>query len=148
MASEDKCHFGKMIAALHAAKADLPNNLGQVGQTYFQRNFNKSQWDGEAWEPRKTGRTNKKGKFVKYKENTKHLLVKTGKLRQSLQDSYRKSESNYKQVVWGTDITYAKYQNDGTEHIPKRQFLGSSKELNDKFLKTIKRTFDKVVSGK
>jgi len=142
---EDKFKFGKMIELLQKAKADLPTTLGEAGQLYFQRNFNKAQWDGVAWAERKSKFT-----WVNHRKvlNTKHLLVKTGKLRQSLQTSFRKGESNYKQIVWGTDIPYAKYQNEGTETIPKRQFLGGSKELNDVLLKKIKFTFDKVMSGK
>lgn len=174
--SEDKFKFGSMIKALEKAKSDLPGALGRTGQYYFQQNFDKQQWDGVRWDARKSGSTgldkkvNKKGRTV---IEGKALLVANGTLRGSIVNSYRPKESNFKQVVWGSDVKYAKYHNDGFDgevkaytkkkktkkgkaievkahhmKLPRRRFLGGTKELDAKFLKTIKKTFDKVVSGK
>lgn len=137
---DDKFKFGKMIKALQDAKFTLPSKLAQTGQLYFQKNFDRQQWDGVKWEKRKNEFTYQNHKKVK---NTKHLLVKTGALRQSLQDSVR--EMSYEKIVWGTDIPYAKYQNFGTDTIPQREFMGESKELNAKLKDKITKAFDRII---
>lgn len=130
----DKFNFHKKIQALQKAKVDLPNDLAQTGQVYFQRNFNKQQWDGRPWAPRINNTSNKP------------LLVKTGKLRQSLQNSVRSKD--YKKIVWGTDISYAKYLNFGTDKMVAREFLGGSKELISIMKRKINLAFNKVAFAK
>ncbi len=130
----DKFNFHKKIEALKKAKVDLPNDLAQSGQVYFQRNFNKQQWDGKAWKPR-----------IKNKSR-KPLLVNTGRLRQSLQNSIR--SKSYNKIVWGNDVSYAKYLNFGTSKMVARQFMGINKEFVQLMKRKINISFNKVMFTK
>ena len=130
----DKFNFHKKIEALKKEKVDLPNDLAQSGQVYFQRNFNKQQWDGQAWKPR-----------IKNKSR-KPLLVQTGRLRQSLQNSIR--SKSYNKIVWGNDVSYAKYLNFGTNKMVARQFMGINKEFISLMKRKINLSFNKVMFAK
>lgn len=99
---EDKWKFGLMLANLKEAKVNMPKKLAATGQLYFQQNFNKAQWDGVPWEGRK--------KETK-KSSGKALLVSSGRLRQAMQKTVR--ECNWNRIVWGIDVPYAKYLNNG-----------------------------------
>ena len=103
MAEEsDKFGFGAMIRKLQAAKAQVPKQLAYAGQLYFQQNFDRQQWDGAPWEKRKTETKRSEGKA---------LLVSTGKLRGAMSHTIRSYD--WKKIVWGVDIVYAKYLNFG-----------------------------------
>jgi len=132
------------IAALQRLKVDLPKAIAESGQLYFQKNFDKQQWDGKPWAPRK--------KETK-KTIGKHILVGTGALRQSLQNSIIRYD--WKSVEWGVNPLskkdgriYAGYLNYGTDKMPAREFIGGSKELNKRIISLIKREFNKVFSAK
>ena len=60
------------------------------------------------------------------------LLNKTGKLKNSFKT---KIFNNSVQIF--TDVEYAKYHNEGTEDIPRRQFLGDNNELKEVIKKEI-----------
>lgn len=131
---EDKWGFGKMLSRLRDAKVNMPKQLAAAGQLYFQRNFDKAQWGGVPWEPRKRDSKKTEGKA---------LLVRTGRLRQSLQKTVR--EFSWKQIVWGVDVPYAKYLNFGTDTMPAREFMGFDEELRKEIHDKLKKTFDKVI---
>lgn len=135
--ADDKFGFGKMIKRLHEAKSTLPNALAHAGQLFFQQNFDKAKWDGVPWKPRVSETRKSKGK---------HLLVRTGNLRQSLQNSIR--SVSWEKIVWGTDVPYAKYLNFGTDKMVAREFMGENKELKEKLLSKIKFAFDKIMLNK
>ena len=108
-----------MVKRLSNVKSTLPKVLANLGQNFFSRNFQASKSpQGIAWPARKTETKKTKGK---------HLLVQTGALRASVFHSIR--TYNWDGITWGSDITYAKYQNEGTETIPKREFIGDSPQL-------------------
>ena len=130
----DKFGFGKMLARLAEAKVDMPKKLAAAGQLYFQQNFDKQQWSGQPWEPRKKETRRSEGKA---------LLVATGRLRQAMQKTIR--EFNWKQIVWGVDVPYAKYLNFGTENMPAREFMGFDPELKATLQDKVKQSFDKVM---
>lgn len=135
--TNDKFGFAKKIQELKAMRYDLPKDIAAAGQLYFQRNFDKQQWDGVKWEPRI---------YAQKKDVQKPLLVDTGKLRQSLQNSVR--EADDKKITWGTDVPYAKYLNYGTDKMVAREFIGGSKEFHDKMKQKIKTAYDKVMHAK
>lgn len=117
-----------MTAALSRVKSDLPLKLANLGQNFFSRSFQASQWDGIKWPDRKNTNRKQKGK---------HLLVQTGKLRASVYHSIR--QYNFNEIIWGIDVPYAKYQNEGTDTIPQRKFMGDSPELRKKLHDKIRR---------
>lgn len=109
----------------------LSYSVGNVARNHFLDNFkNKGFVNGGvlAWKKRKDSR------------NTRSLLVKTGRLKQSI----RVKRYNSNEVVIGTDTPYASYHNEGTERLPKRQFIGDSKELDAKVKATIIQEIDKL----
>jgi phage gpG-like protein len=146
----DKFGFDKKIKALEKAKYDLPNDLAQAGQLYFQQNFKKQQWDGKKWEnvQRRIPGTD----AYKYPKNKglsrrkKPILVGDGILKQSLQNSVR--FKSYKKITWGNDVSYSKYLNFGTDKMPQRQFMGINKEFIALMKKKINFAFKKVVTAK
>jgi phage gpG-like protein len=126
------------IVKLNAAKIELPKSLAEVGQTYFQQNFQKSQWNGNAWAQRKAG-------YYANKMRGKHLLVKTGNLRRALQNTI--ISYDWKKITWGIKgVDYAKYLNNGTSFMPQRQFIGINEELKAKIKKKIESEFNKIMN--
>lgn len=97
--------------------------LGNNAVNYFKIDtFNKQAFDGDKWKELK-------------KPTDRRKLVKTGRMRQSIR--VLKRSSRYIQV--GTDVPYAQYHNEGSKYIPKRQFIGKSRQLNRINEKTINR---------
>jgi len=75
--------------------------------------------------------------WLKRKEQESYpALNKTGKLIKSIKKGKGK-------VYSGLD--YAAYQNNGNGWLPKREFIGSSKELTQKSLKYIKNRITKIL---
>ena len=53
------------------------------------------------------------------------IMNKTGRLKNSI----KKMGRNKWSFTIGSDVSYAKYHNEGTDRLPKRQFIGNSKKL-------------------
>lgn len=70
----------------------------------------------QRWTPRKSKRDNAGRK----------ILVKTGRLRQSITVTGRGPDS----IRVGTVVPYAQYHNEGTKTIPQRKFIGKSAKLD------------------
>lgn len=105
--------------------------VGNIARNHSIDNFRKQGFvDGglRPWKGRKDRR------------NTRSLLVKTGRLRQSV----RVKRYNSREVVIGTDTPYASYHNEGTGRLLKRQFIGDSKELDEKVKTVIIKEIDKL----
>jgi phage gpG-like protein len=88
----------------------------------------------DKWKPRST-------KSGKYKDGTVNLsvkalakdkgrkiLVKTGRLRQSISVIKKSFDSR----TVGSEVPYADFINEGTKKMPKRQYIGKSKDLDNK----------------
>jgi len=135
---ESKFNIQGKIAKLNAAKIELPKLLAQTGQTYFQLNFNKQQWDGQAWAPRKD---NYYGRMMAGKAI---LLGKTGDLKRAMQDTIVSFDGS--KIVWGVkDVAYAGFINEGTDNMPKRQIMGLDEGLMKKVREKIESEFKKVM---
>jgi len=132
---QDKFNFGEKLRRLEEAKVDLPNKLAQIGQTYFQLNFDKAQWNGQSWDKRV--RENKRS-------DGKALLVSTGRLRQAMQNTVKSADWN--SITWSVkDVPYAQYLNDGTDKMTARKFMGGSPELHEKLRRKIESEFKKIL---
>jgi len=64
----------------------------------------------------------------KKKDKGRKILVKTGRLRQSITVLSRTSDS----VTVGTVVPYAEFINNGTPKMPQRKFIGKSAKLEAK----------------
>lgn len=77
-------------------------------------------------------------------KDRKPILIQSGRLRRAVNESIRKTE--WDEIRLGIDVEYAKFHNEGTDKIPKRQFMGNSKELDAKMHKRIEREIKKVIA--
>lgn len=98
--------------------------MGNDALNHFKGSFENQGFTDQylsKWQPRKR---------VRYKgrnETTRAILVKTGRLRRSLQ----KSNKGLTAVTIKTNVPYAVFHNEGTGRLPKRQFVGHSRKLID-----------------
>jgi phage gpG-like protein len=147
---------------LKQLQRDAPRYIGELGVNHFNENFQRQGFVDDSlqpWDPRDPDR-----------DEGRAVLFKSGTLRRSIRVVRRSSE----QVVWGTDVKYAKVHNEGgdiqvkahlrrgrkgDEHpiraymyrAKQRQFMGQSKQLTRKIeqylddrLKAIKTKVDQA----
>lgn len=123
------------VNAYDSGRLRLPTKLGKDAVNHFKDSFRQQGFDDSfvtPWEQRK-GQLNafnvsKKG------DAGRAILVKTGRLRRSFQVA-----AAFKQVYITNDTPYGIFHNEGTKKMPKRQFMGDSHTLNEKFGVTIMR---------
>lgn len=136
---ESKFNIEAKIKKLNQLKKDLPKQLANVGQTYWQLNFDKEQWNGNKWQPRK------ESTWYANRMAGHHILVgRTGDLRRAMQNTI--ISFNWDRIVWGVKgVDYAGYINNGTSRMPKRQFIGLNEEVLGKLKATFEAEIDKVM---
>lgn len=106
--------------------------VGNTARNHFLDNFRKQGFVNNGLHP---------WKRRKDQRNTRSLLVKTGRLRQSI----RVKRYNSNEAVIGSDVNYASYHNDGINgRLPQREFIGDSKELDEKVKAVIIKEIDKL----
>lgn len=122
-------------AQFRAFQKKIPRYASNLALKHFKDSFRDGGfYDGyfKAWVPRKKADKNKRYRA---------LLVKSGALRRSLEIK----EANFKQIRIGSYTTkYATVHNQGTNRIPKRQFIGKSKLLTRKIKKKIRQEIKKL----
>lgn len=136
---ESKFNITAKINKLNQAKVDLPKLIANIGQTFFQLNFDKQQWNGVAWAQRKAGNwyTNKMVGHA--------LLVgRTGDLRRAMQNTIK--SFNWSKIVWAVkDVSYAQYINEGTPNMPARKIMGYNDEMMKLVTRKIESEFKKIM---
>lgn len=111
--------------------------LGNMAKNHFLEGFRKGGGQTDAslggWKERKNpGSRQNRGRA---------LLVKTGNMRDNIKvTSVTSSEAR----VTVKDIPYAIYHNEGTRRLPKREFIGRSKELEKELEKRITKYYDNI----
>lgn len=138
MAIFNRFEFENIVAKLEKAKVDLPKLVASDIRNYFVNSFKRQGFDGQKWQEVK--RREKENQTAKDK---KPILIQTGRLRRSVNESIRKT--TWEEIVLGIDTPYAKYHNEGTDRIPKRQFMGDSKELQTKIQARIEKEIKKII---
>lgn len=150
---------------LNKAAEEMPQKVLRIfeveGLKFIKKNFQDQGFnDGglEKWKPRKTVdtkgrdltryRTNRRGSegsLTRFGQKEIGRAILTGhntggdKLRNSFQ-ARRESQA----VVFFTYKEYAEYHNEGTANLPKRQFMGPSKYLDDRIERKVKIELDKL----
>lgn len=99
----DKFGWQQKLARLQRMKSDLPKKIANTAQLHFNQEFNKSQWDGKPWAPRKDT------------TNKRHLLVRTGRLRADLNNCIR--TANWARITLALSTPYAEAQNYGVDKV-------------------------------
>lgn len=141
---------------------DLALSVFEVeGMNFIKKNFSDQGFNDPGttkWKPRKT--TDRKGRdLTRYRTNrvgTPGELSKFGREEKGrailvghntggdkLINSFR-SRREKLAVVFFTYKHYAKYHNEGTATLPKRQFMGKSNYLDDRITKKITKELDKL----
>lgn len=143
---------------------ELPRDIGKIAEDHFRESFQNEGFTDETfvrWEEvqrrkeenqkivrnRKTG---KKSSKYSQKQRTSPILTDTG----DLGDSIRWNGST-RNITIGSDLAYAQIHNEGgmagrgnKVKIPKRQFMGPSRQLDKKIEKKIIRGIDIIFKYK
>lgn len=126
--------FGFFLALQMAKKKtrELPLKMANHSKRHFEKS-----WDKEGF----TDTTTTKWQSRKSGGNGRRLLVKTGRLKNSLR---AERTGAFKARVRTSGVPYARYHNDGTSKLPQRQFMGTSKQLDKELEKMIEQTISKI----
>lgn len=131
-------NFSGIKSKFEQLKKDLPKVIANDTKNYFVESFNAEKWDGKAWEPRKNA-----------KDQGRHLLVKSARLRNDLINSNK--SATWQSIRFTIDNPYAQVHNDGLKAgrgagftMPKRRFVGQTKELTRRQLDKIKSYMEKI----
>lgn len=121
----DKNNNRRIKKDLERTVRKLVPEIGQLAVVRFQGNFNRQEFAGKAWKPRKPkGHYRKDGTFVrsrKRRSDNRGILI--GKGSGALQRSIRVTSSSGLQVRIAANH-YGKFHNLGLKPLPKRQFMG------------------------
>jgi len=113
---------------------DISLDLANTAKNAFLDNFRSESFDGKSWKQRKNDKT-----------PGRNLLVKSGRLRRDVSNSVSAGHKNgrfsYTLVVKNP---YASYNNDGTDKMPQRQFVGMTRDLNKKLLNKINQKIKSI----
>ncbi|PIB28905.1 hypothetical protein BFP77_08285 [Maribacter sp. 4U21] len=135
------------------------------GLNHFEESFDNEGFTDEVlekWEPRKTtdtrgrditryrtNRVGKAGELNRYGRKNQGRKILTGhdsggdKLKNSL-----RGDKIPGGVEFASDKEYAEVHNEGSDIMPKRQFMGSSKQLDENILKKVDRELDNIFDRK
>ena len=135
--SRSKLDIENLVKGFERAKIVIPIILAKDTQSHFLKGFENGggQTDDSlgGWTERK--RPNSRA------NRGRALLVKIGSMKNDLQD---REISFHRIVVNILNIEYAQYHNFGMGHMPRREIIGDSKELEAQNLKTIQDELDKI----
>lgn len=148
----------------HAANV-IPDQAMRIieveGLNFIRKNFQDQGFNDNAiakWQERKTTdskgrdktryRTNRRGQqgeLTKFGQREIGRAILTGHQTggDKLRNSFRARREHLK-VIFYTYKNYAVHHNEGTNKIPKRQFMGKSAYLDRKIEDKIKRTLDQI----
>jgi phage gpG-like protein len=125
-------NFGEIAKKIKSI--DLSLDMANTAKNDFLNNFKTQSFNGKAWQKRKST-----------KDVGRNLLVKSGRLRRDVSNSvsagHKNSNLSYTLVV---NNPYADYNNEGTNKMPQRQFVGMTPELNKKLLLKISQRLSKA----
>jgi phage gpG-like protein len=137
-----KFKFDRVIKNMEAVKREAPQILANQAQTFFADTFNKQGFtDGslQKWKERKND--------TKKRDSGRAILVKSGNLRKAVANSIRSATFDNIRLVVDGKFSYGKYHNEGTDKLPKREFMGDSKTLRKMQKGKLKKMIDKIWRG-
>jgi phage gpG-like protein len=140
----------KQLRKLENSKRKLPKIIANQSLNHYLEGFRKGGGQTDAsingWKKRKLKLRDFASKGRKTRQRARRqkgraILVDTGQLRNDLQVISR----SRREIVLGTKrIPYAARHNEGL-NMPKREFIGDSRELNEKNMKRITKELDKIL---
>ena len=123
-------------------KSAVPKRIGNMALNHFLES-----WDNEAFSDRSTGDNPWKKRKTMTKADirtgkNRKLLIQSGALKRSM----KVSSAGWSRIVIGSyGIIYASRHNQGLAGMPKRQFIGRSRILDQKILKMINNEMKKIL---
>lgn len=124
-----KFRFDRKAQKFRSRKSAILEKMANNAVNYFKVDaFDSRSFDGVPWAPNQ-------------KQDGRQQLVKTGRLRQSITILRRTNDSR----VVGSNVPYAQYHNNGTSHLPKRQFIGAAKVLESQNRKYLNSQIDGII---
>lgn len=115
-------------------KKSISRKIGTIAVNHFKNSFRTGGFTDNSlskWRPRKNN-------F----EPSRAVLVKSGDLRRSIRI---KSNNGNRVVIGTTGVNYARVHNEGGKFIPKRQFIGDSKVMNNKIVRKLARELGNLI---
>ncbi|MDX1903784.1 MAG: hypothetical protein SFU27_06450 [Thermonemataceae bacterium] len=137
--------LSELATKLKEAQKNAIKEIAITAQNHYKDKFTegKGVWEGKAWkEPiRKNGAIKRKKGSGYWKgrsprDASRTTLVGKGVLQRSLKHQIKGNV-----IRFYSNVKYAGYHNEGTEKLPKRQFLGMEKPLQTKINKIILDNF-------
>ena len=150
MALKQKGKYPDLEKRVNKFKEEIPIVVAEESKNHYLKGFEKGggQTDKSAsgWKKRKLKlrdfSSGRKTRLKAKRQKGRALLVDTGQLRNDI--DVRKTSFN--EIVIGTDATdYASFHNEGTEHLPQREIIGESRELDKKIENIIKKEISNVI---
>lgn len=140
-----KFGFDKLKKEFERDIDEVTKKMAKISSVHFVESFSRQSWDGVKWKEvqRRIQGTN----AYKYPKNkglqrrTKPILVNKGTLRRAVNNSLK--SANKGTIIFEINSDYAIFQNEGTDRIDKRQFIGWSKYLQARFINMLKNELRK-----
>jgi len=137
----DKFGLGDVQKRLKEGQRKLMVSLTNQAQNYFLDSFTKQGWDGKDWQEVQRRITDTKAyKYPKTKglqRRTSPILVgagykiRGGTLRRAVSAMSRTAQINGLQSRMVIELPYAKFNNEGTDKLPQRKFVGQTSQLTE-----------------
>lgn len=141
-----KFNFDRVLRNVEQMKQELPKELANDTQKFFNAAFVKQGWDGKTWKTpqRRIAGTNpyKYPKFKDLGRRTRATLVKTGRLRRTVATALK--QASFESIKFFVDLPYASVHNNGEGNIPQRKFMGDSPTLRKLQRAKIKKVIDSI----
>lgn len=129
-------NFSKVRRKIAAQRMAIKTEMGVKAKNHFQANFRAQGFVDigiDPWKQRKAqDKRNKK---------TRAILVQSGLLRRSIGILGMPGE---KVIVGTRGVKYAKRHNEGLKGMPKRQFIGNSKKLENNIREAIIKRINRI----
>jgi len=126
---KNKFEIDELKAGFRKAERRIPILVAREVENHFKQNFRKKAFDKKPWASRKQA-------------DRGSLMNRTGRLKRSIQTI---GTPSFDRLQVGSNLDYAKVHNEGQGNMPKRQFIGQSKELDKKVVKIIEQELEKAI---
>jgi hypothetical protein len=139
--------FADVRRKIEQTKNVLPRLIANQAQNYFVMSWRNQGFDGNRWQEvkRRIPDTDEYKYPIKkgLARRTRPILIgKTGRLRRKVANSV--VLANWNMIKLLVDLPYAAVHNEGTDKIPKREFMGQTSELTRMQRQRIDSFFDQV----
>ena len=141
-----KFNFDRVLRNIEQMKQELPKELANDTQKFFNDAFKNQAWDGQTWQtPQRRIIGTNSYKYPKKKDlgrRTRATLVRTGRLRRTVATSLK--EARFERIKFVVDLPYAAVHNNGEGKMPQRKFIGDSATLRKLQRAKIKKVINKI----